>query len=299
TQGEQQNVAAANRVDSHPASRCSSCPCPCPCPCPILVGSGHGHGQGHGHEIVKAIDFVIRPSCPACASCVDLRDCPENFKTAGFTADSILGSESAGMGRGFAVACGPPPAPSGTARRMPIRTRPAGSGSMLGDANMAKWWMGVALAVVVVGQQNAALAQYSPAGPGLPAEPVPCAPSSLGGLLPGPLPGHLAPPGPGPDLSISGNSPGAFSCDDGCRHADCYFYIGTIAFMRQSMGKQPVAILDPGFGTDTGIRPTANRDLNNTAFSFGDVPNHYEWGVSATVGYAVDYWAIEASGYYI
>jgi hypothetical protein len=157
---------------------------------------------------------------------------------------------------------------------------------------MAKWWMGVALAVVVAGQPNAARAQYPP-------EPVPCAPSSLGGLVPGPLPSSMAPPGPGPDLSIPGNSPSAFSCDDYARHTECYASVGTIAFQRQNLGHGIVAFKDPGNGTDTGIRPTSPHDLNNSALSFNDLHDHLEWGVSASVGYACGNCAIEASGFYI
>jgi hypothetical protein len=164
---------------------------------------------------------------------------------------------------------------------------------------MAKWWMGVALAVVVVGQPNAARAQNPPAGQGPPQEPVPCAPSSLGGLMPGPLTPNMAPPGPGQDLSISANSPGAFSCDDWCRPSECYVSVGAIALQRQNLGHGIVAFKDPGNGTDTGIRPIRNADLNNSALSFNDLHQHFDWGVSGMIGYAVDDCAIELSGFFI
>jgi hypothetical protein len=109
----------------------------------------------------------------------------------------------------------------------------------------------------------------------------------------------MAPPGPGPDLSISGNSPGAFSCDDWVRPAECYASIGGISLKRASLGGGIVTFIDPGNGTDTGIRPIANRDLNHSALNFNDLSPLFEWGVSASIGYAVDDWAVELSGFYI
>jgi hypothetical protein len=174
-----------------------------------------------------------------------------------------------------------------------------GSGLLLGDAHMAKWWMGLALAAVVAGQPNAALAQNAPAGPRVPPEPVPCAPSSLGGMVQGPITPQMAPPGPGPDLSISANSPGAFSCDDHVHGAECYASLGGIGLKRSSLGGGIVTFIDPGDGTDTGIRPIAHHDLNNSALNYNNLSPLMEWGVSASVGYAVDDGAIELSGFYI
>jgi len=118
-------------------------------------------------------------------------------------------------------------------------------------------------------------------------------------MVQGPISPQMAPPGPGPDLSISANSPGAFSCDDWARPAECYASLGGIGLKRQGLGGGIVAFKDPGNGTDTGIRPIANRDLNNSALSFNDLSTPYNWGVSASVGYACDDWAVELSGFYI
>jgi hypothetical protein len=158
---------------------------------------------------------------------------------------------------------------------------------------MAKWWMGMALAAVVAGQHNAALAQYP--------EPVPCGPSTAGNsVVAGPLPSTMAPPGPGPDLSISANAPGAFSCDDYCHEFGCYYHAGCIMFQAaRPTGHTLVAFKDPGIGTDTGIRPTDPAITNNAAITFNSVVPAFEFGVSGGVGITMDEWAVEAYGYYI
>jgi hypothetical protein len=164
---------------------------------------------------------------------------------------------------------------------------------------MAKWWMGLALAAVLAGQPNAALAQYAPAGQHPLPEPVPTAPASIGGMFQGPLTPQMAPPGPGPDYSISANSPGAFACDDWVRPAEWYASLGGIGLKRQGLGGGIVTFLDPGDGTHTGILPIDNKDQNNAAMRFGDLHTQYNWGVSAGIGYAADDWAVELSGFYI
>jgi len=160
---------------------------------------------------------------------------------------------------------------------------------------MAKWWMGVALAAVVAGQPNAALGQ-SP-------EPVPCAPSCAGGgpnLVPGPLSPQMAPSGPGLDLSISANSPGAFSHDEYCPECGAYFHVGSIMLQPgRPSGHKLIAFKDPGDGTDTGNVPTAPSDLNNTALDWSAFVPRLEYGVSGALGFTVDEWAIEVTGYYI
>jgi hypothetical protein len=162
---------------------------------------------------------------------------------------------------------------------------------------MAKWWMGVALAAVVASQHNAAVAQ-SPAG--APPEPAPCAPSMLGqDVVPGPLGPSIAPPGPCPELSLPANHTSAFSCEHEATHPECYLHVGTIGLQRGRLGHGQVSFLDPGNGTDTGIRPILLHDLNNTTLDYSALVPALSWGVTATVGYAVDNWAVELSGYYI
>lgn len=158
---------------------------------------------------------------------------------------------------------------------------------------MAKWWMGVALAAVVAGQPNAALAQYP--------DPVPCAPSSLGGgAASGLLPPGVAPPGPGSDLSISANAPGAFSPDDYHHEFGCYFFAGGLGLQAgRPRGHTQIAFMDPGGGLKTGVRPTDPAVLSDTIFSFSSFVPDLEWGVSGTLGITMDEWAIEASGFYI
>src|SRR5262247_3983039 len=124
---------------------------------------------------------------------------------------------------------------------------------------MAKWWMGMALAAIVAGQHNAALAQYP--------EPVPCGPSSAGsGGVAGPMPSTMAPPGPGPDLSLPADAPGAFCHDEYCHEFGCYYHAGCIMYQAiRPTGHTLVAFKDPGIGTDTGIRPTDPAITNNAA----------------------------------
>ncbi len=170
---------------------------------------------------------------------------------------------------------------------------------MLGDADMAKWWMGLALAAVVASQPNAALAQHAPGG--MP-EPAPVAPCGIGGgpnLVPGPLTSSMAPPGPGPDLSLSADHSSAFSCKQEPSHCEVYVSFGALALQAYRLGHGQVSFLDPGDGTDTGNVPTLNRDLNNTTLDYSALVPPFEWGVTGTIGISFDHWAIEASGFYI
>jgi hypothetical protein len=167
---------------------------------------------------------------------------------------------------------------------------------MLGDAIMAKWWMGLALAAVVAGQQQAALAQVPMATP----EPAPCGPSTAGqNSVYGPLPANLAPPGPCPDLSLPSNSKGAFDCVLEATHPEFYIHVGAIALQRGRLGHGEVSFLDPGNGLDTGIRPTLFKDINNTTLDYSAYVPAMQWGATATIGYAVEDWAFEVSGFFI
>jgi hypothetical protein len=167
---------------------------------------------------------------------------------------------------------------------------------MMGDAIMAKWWMGLALVAVVAVQQEAALAQVPMATP----EPVPCAPSMLDpNTVYGPLPAKLAPPGPCADLSLPGNSKGAFDCINDATHCEFYASVGAIALQRGRLGHGEVSTLDPGRGLDTGIRPTLFKDIRNTTLDYSAYVPAMQWGVTASVGVAIDDWAFEGSGFFI
>jgi hypothetical protein len=164
---------------------------------------------------------------------------------------------------------------------------------MLGDAIMSKWWMGLALAAVVAGQPNSALAQYP--------EPAPCGPSCMGGsMAAGPLQPNQAPSCPGPDLSLPANVPNAFSHDEYCHQVECYLGFGSIMLQAgRPYGHKLIAFEDPGGGVKTGIRPTDPAVLSNTALDFSAFVPDFEFGISGTIGVAIDDWAIEASGYYV
>src|SRR5262249_39088377 len=85
-------------------------------------------------------------------------------------------------------------------------------GTCLGEANMTRWWLSVALTAVCLGQAPALRAQYLPCPPAgggsLPPEPAPF--SLTEPATPGPLSPKVAPHVPLDCLGIPDNVPGAF-----------------------------------------------------------------------------------------
>lgn len=156
---------------------------------------------------------------------------------------------------------------------------------------MSKRWMAVALVVMSLGQTARAQSLPSPA-PAVMPEPIPYGPSPQ--MVPGPISPLAAPPGPGPDLSIPGNIPGAF--DEGyLEPKHCFFHIGAMALQRRHPGHFNIAILDPN-NLDTGASPLLPQPV---AVDLSQVGPDYGWGVRGTVGWMRDGCALELTGYYI
>jgi len=169
---------------------------------------------------------------------------------------------------------------------------------------MFKKWMGVALLTGWLGQGTAAQAQYlpSPVGAARMPEPLPCPPTNLPNLVPGPISPLDAPKGPPDDLSLPDNVENAFPCDRYPLENHYYFHIGSQALQRQNPGHQVIVFQDSA-DTTGGLKlgfvpPPQNvvpvQDLNN-------ITPTMNFGVKGTIGYLMEEkgCAIELSGFYI
>jgi hypothetical protein len=145
---------------------------------------------------------------------------------------------------------------------------------------MKKWWIGVVVAAMSVGQS--AWAQSPPPGGGPLPEPAPVAPCPPQDKFTyGPMTGAAAPPGPGDCLSLPASLPTAWGKGP-IPESDAYVNFGTMAYMRQRPGHTIVAEGEGLPALDTNyIRPG------------------YQWGGRLTVGYLCDDAAIELTGFYI
>ncbi|HXG11278.1 MAG TPA: BBP7 family outer membrane beta-barrel protein [Gemmataceae bacterium] len=155
---------------------------------------------------------------------------------------------------------------------------------------MSKRWIGLALMMIGLGWTPAGHAQYLPSTPpaGMP-EPMPCAPS----MVPGPISPYQAPPGPGPDLGIPANIPGAF---DECWYSPVkhvYVHVGTQALARRRPGHFPIAVLNPN-NLDVIEPPLLVPPVTEDASGINPV---YAWGPRGTIGILWDQCAVELSGF--
>lgn len=164
-------------------------------------------------------------------------------------------------------------------------------------------WTGLALilgGLLAVGPAKAQmLLNQAPRTP-MP-EPIPAAPSALGAG--GPMAGPYGAPGPG-------YGPGApFPLDDCCKDDDCnpckafhqacgcYLGIGALGLQRQGLGNSVVAVFDPGPSIiDTGTGAPGNTGI---ALNYDTIEPNMSWGVRATLGYRVEDFAVELSGFYL
>ena len=170
---------------------------------------------------------------------------------------------------------------------------------------MFKKWMGVALLAGWLGQGTGAPAQYLPSSVGaarMP-DPLPCpSAASVPNLVPGPLSPLDAPKGPGDDLTLPGDIPNAFPCEECPVPSRFFFHIGTQALKRQGAGHQVTAFTDAANsdrGLDLGdltapqnVVPVQNLNNLNPKLAFG---------VRGTIGYLMEEQgcAVELSGFYI
>ncbi len=145
---------------------------------------------------------------------------------------------------------------------------------------MKKWWIGVVVAAMSVGQS--AWAEAPPSGGPLP-EPAPVAPCPpQDNFTYGPMTGPAAPPGPADCLSLPASLPTAWGKGP-VPESDFYVNFGTMAYMRERPGHGVIA-------TDADGR--VSLDTN-------DIRPGYQWGGRLTVGYLCDDAAIEATAFYI
>lgn len=162
---------------------------------------------------------------------------------------------------------------------------------------MTRSWMGVASMLAGLAVALPVSAQQMP-------EPVPFAPSSVPSntapMLPGPLPPEAAPAGPPPELTLPANLPGAFMREPPPIDCGWYFYAGTQALQRQHLGHGPVAVIDRvnRNSLENGALPRTSRFVS-PVLTYDDVTPKMAFGVTATLGYYSDNYAIEATGFYI
>jgi hypothetical protein len=165
---------------------------------------------------------------------------------------------------------------------------------LLLEANMAKWWLGVAL--IAMGLVDSASAQdpYLPAqGRPVMPEPIPYYSSGPSADAPSPSMGGMQSDSP---LALPGNLPNAWSKDE-YNPAACYGTLGYLGLFRQSLSHGAAVALDTASGgIDTGAPPTAATPV---IASFRDISPGYMNGVRATLGYHCDTSAFEVSGFYM
>src|SRR4051794_19469779 len=121
--------------------------------------------------------------------------------------------------------------------------------SRLRERMMLNKWVRLALLGLVMSQGMQARAQYlpTPVGAARMPDPAPITPkeqASLPPLIPGPLTSELAPPAPGPDLSLSEGHNSAFQAVEPESKLDVVFSFGAIGLKRQGIGSNPIAVLD-------------------------------------------------------
>jgi hypothetical protein len=143
------------------------------------------------------------------------------------------------------------------------------------------------------GNGPGAMSGFPPALPPPGGDPS-CAPDTLGPLGP-----DQAPPGPGPDLSISAGAHGAFMEDQPETQAGVYAHAGVVGLVRQRLGHGGVAWVNSRAISqlDTGLLPRPRQAA--MIDDWNDITPDMGWGPTATVGVMKDNWALEASGFYI
>jgi hypothetical protein len=111
-------------------------------------------------------------------------------------------------------------------------------------------------------------------------------------MMSGPLNSYTLPPGPPEALSLPTGHSGAFQAENIVPERAWFAHIGTVAYLREKYGNEPLSFFDPS-GIDTGTIPVGGFPLSN----LHDVPQHQQWGVTGTVGYLWDSSAIEITGF--
>jgi hypothetical protein len=169
---------------------------------------------------------------------------------------------------------------------------------LLREANMAKWWLGMALIAVGFGNSAGAQDPNMPLQrhPAMP-EPVPYYPSGPAADAQSSSMPHIGDMQPDSPLALPGNLPNAWSKDTGYDPAGWYGTLGYLGLFRQSLSNGAAIALDTGSGgVDTGAVPTAATPV---IANFRDFSPGYMSGVKATLGYHCDTSAFEVSGFYM
>jgi len=159
----------------------------------------------------------------------------------------------------------------------------------LGEANMRKCWIGVAMiafaaAGTALGQDAVLPLQQN--RPAVMPEPIPCFDSPVGNAAPRPA---AAPDTPN---SLPGDTMNAW-CDEYCSPPALYFQLGYFSLVRERLSRRPVAIPDNvNGGIDTGGLP----DLTVKPIAdFHDIDPRFMNGTRATLGVHWDTYAVELS----
>jgi hypothetical protein len=164
---------------------------------------------------------------------------------------------------------------------------------------MKKWYFSAALlAAGWLGQAGDASAQGvlpSPLGAARIPDPIPCN-TPTPDLVPGPISPLSAPPGPPTGTDLPADHSNAFPCENFVPDDHWYFNAGSVGLMRQKLGNQPIAVVDP-VSLKNDIRSAGELPV---AQSFSDIGQDFNFGPKATIGYL---WggnqAIEVTGFWI
>jgi hypothetical protein len=167
---------------------------------------------------------------------------------------------------------------------------------------MTKRWLRVALLASWLGPVTLAPAQYlyNQVGAARMGDPAPVAPSTSGKpqppLVDGPISPLQAPPGPPSCINLPANHDGAFVCEEPQPDEGIYVSIGTLTLKREFLKDLGIAFIDrTSGGIDTGISSqTPPAAINNK-----DLGHPYNFGITGTLGYFWNSYAVEASGFYI
>jgi hypothetical protein len=167
--------------------------------------------------------------------------------------------------------------------------------------------------------------------------PTDAPPKAMPNLVPGPISPYAAPPGPGDDLSLPAGHKSAFETECLPTESHFFVHLGAVGYQRSTLSGAPFAVLDPGipitpsttrsvpfkiliqqganFGKiinvvepvvfkssigqqaflDTGLKPPSGSPVVG---SFGDIPSPWAYGATATVGYLLGDFSLEASGFF-
>jgi hypothetical protein len=170
----------------------------------------------------------------------------------------------------------------------------------MGVASMKKWYFTVALLAAWLGHSATVSAQGglmpTPYGAARIPEPLPCGPTCpTPDLVPGPIDPSALPPVPCQGTDLPAGHSSAFQCEEFARDDHCFFHLGAEAWLRQKLGSEPIAFMDPS-NLKNGIVGANNL---GTIQNPNDIAQHWNIGPRLTIGYVSQNQAIEVTGFWI